>query len=352
METNKTKSRRRGNVHSRFYGRKIHLIQRNIGLIAIVGLFAFSVAYVYADHSVPFDSWIDHRCYTNSVGTFLCSWTPSGNTTFTPPLTEEETVEETEVIEETVEEIPVDPYEGMTREEKDIQRTIDRIEQDLIEDRESVPNADKQLLILLKRAQSECYFGVDQGQPIQAYALFGIPDGFLYIDETDFSKHSQLGKIAKLIEACKGWDKYRVTHLGEQYSDIAQATADATIWEPSATLTGNVTNTDEFMNRAISEHDILEEAEEAQDYKCSTLGKQRGFCPEGIGESVYVHDTTNNPALSKYLQYKADPENQVGEPKYSVKTNAKCYTLESFAKQYELDEEARKALLEAGGCRV
>ncbi len=334
---------------------------KNIIVASVLFTLAVGVSYVYADHSVPFDSWIDHVCITDSDGVFICRWVPGDDSILIPPVTEpEETIEE-EVIEETVDEIPADPYEGMTREEKDIQRTIDRIEQDLIEDRESVPNADKQLLILLKRAQSECYFGVDQGQPIQAYALFGIPDGFLYIDETDFSKHSQLGKIAKLIEACTAWDKYRFTHLGQQYSDIAQAFNDQEI-KLELRQAGqklffdafmeNITNSDEYLNRAISEHDILEEEEDAKGFMCSVIGKQRGFCPSGIGEDVYVHDTTNNPALSKYLQYKASPENTVGEPKYSVKTDPKCYTLESFAKQYELDEEARKSLLEAGGCRV
>ncbi len=311
--------------------------------------------YVYADEQrvqVPFDV-AGFNCEFIPFDLYACYFSPSGNVTFGgSEITVSTTPPEEIIEEETVEEIPVDPYEGMTREQKDIQRTIDRIEQDLIDRPNKVPHADKQLLILLKRAQSECYFGVDQGQPIQAYALFGIPDGFLYIDDTDFSKYSKLGKIAKLIEACIGWDKYRFTHLGQQYSDIAQATLDATTWTPNATLSTNVTNTNEFMNRAISEHDILEEAETAQDYKCSVSGKQRGFCPSGIGEDIYEHDTTDNPVLSKYLQYKESPENAVAEPKYSVKTNAKCYTLESFAKQYELDEEARKALLEAGGCRV
>ncbi len=332
------------------------MIRQNLGLIAIVGLFAFSMVYVYAIETtvdVPFDSWTNHRCSLTDDGAYMCLWTPSGDTSFTPPATEEE--ETTPADEATVEDeltATVISEPEMTREEKDIQRTIDRIEQDIIDRPDAVPNADKQLLILLKRAQTECYFGVEQGQPIQAYALFGIPDGFLYIDDTDFSRHTQLGKIAQLIQACIHWDDYRVSHLGQQYADIARAFDEQTIWKPSAILSSNVTNTDEFMNRAISEHDILEEEEDAADFMCGVEGKQRGFCPSGIGEDVYEHDTTNNPALSKYLQYKADPDNAIGEPKYSVKTNAKCYTLESFAKQYELDEQARKSLLEAGGCRV
>lgn len=330
-------------------------------LVAVLALIGFSSAYaIETSVDVPFDSWIDTNCALQDNGNFMCVWVPDGGTVIIPPAeTTEETVDE--VVEVIPEDVISEPVVQMTREEKDIQRTIDRIEQDLIEDREGVPNADKQLLILLKRAQSECYFGVEQGRPIQAYALFGIPDGFLYIDDTDFAKNSQLGKIAKLIEACRGWDKYRVSHLGEQYSDIAdanEAVTQETLDRESArqlfvnAILANVTKTDEFMNKAISEHDILEEAEEAQDYKCSVLGKQRGFCPEGIGEIEYVHDVSENPAMLKYQQYRDDPDNAVGEPKYSVSTNAKCYTLESFSKQYELDEESRRNLLEAAGCRL
>jgi len=338
-----------------------------LSLLALIGLLplAIGVSFVYAEEytlNIPFDitSIKCNEVTDELIVTCIFQGTEPfkvivDNKTLTPELIEPE------VIEETVDEIPVDPYEGMTREEKDIQRTIERIEQDIIEDRDSVPNAEKQLLILLKRAQDECYFGVDQGQPIQAYALFGIPTGFLYIDDTDFSRHTQLGKIAQLIEACKAWDKYRVTHLGQQYSDIAAAFNDANekLVEREAYLSGvfdnffeNITNADEYRNIAISAHDILEEEEDAADFMCGIEGKQRGFCPSGIGEQVYEYDGTNNPALSKYLQYKESPENAIGEPKYSVKTNAKCYTLESFSKQYELDEESRKALLEAAGCRL
>jgi len=321
--------------------------------MAIAGLFAFSIVYVYAIETtvdVPFDSWVNQRCALTDDGAYMCLWVPSDDAIFTPPLTEEEeTVEDTEGQ---ALEVKIEEELKLTREEQDIQRTIDRIEQDLIDRPDAVPNADKQLLILLKRAQEECYFGIEQGAPIQQYALFGYPKGNLYIDDTDFSRNLKLGNIAKLIEACIGWDKYRFSHLGQQYADINQAGIDATPFVPSAVLGENVTNTIEYMQRFISEHDILEEAEEAQEYKCSTLGKQRGFCPEGIGTEPYEHDTSSNPVLSKYLQYRAEPERAIGEPRYDVKTDSKCYTLASFAKQHQLDEESRRALLIAGGCAV
>lgn len=268
-----------------------------------------------------------------------------------------------EPVEENGESLEVELEEELklTREERAIKRTIDRIEQDLIDDRDSVPNADKQLLILLKRVQEECYFGIEQGAPIQDYALHGYPTGNLYLDDTDFSKYTQLGKIAQLIEACKGWDKYRFSHLGQQYADIAEANAaifgidiqrnlDRQAFVDAALV--NITNTNEYMNRVISEHDILEEEEDAADFMCSVEGKQRGFCPSGIGEDVYEYDAANHPILSKYLQYKTSPESAVGEPKYDIKTDSKCYTLASFAKQHELDEESRRALMIAGGCTV
>lgn len=332
------------------------MIRNNVGIIAIVGLFAFSMVYVYAIETtvdVPFDSWVNQRCSLTDDGAYMCLWVPSEDATITPPLTEEQTdtVEDTEG--QTLE-VEIEEELKLTREERDIQRTIDRIEQDLIDRPDAVPNADKQLLILLKRAQDECYFGIEQGAPIQAYALFGIPAGSLYIDDTDFSRHVQLGKIAKLIEACIGWDKYRVSHLGQQYSDINQAGIDATPFVPSAVISENVTNTIEYMQRFISEHDVIEEAEDAAEFMCTKEGKSRGLCGKefgGVNKGGYVN-TTDNPIISKYLAYRASPEDTKGEARYDVKTDSKCYTLASFAKQHELDEDSRRALLIAGGCTV
>jgi len=244
------------------------------------------------------------------------------------------------------------PEVTMTREEQAIQRMIDKITTDIQENPKRVGTAERQLLDLLTRAQDECYFGIEQGAPIQQYALFPIPKGSFYLEGTDLSTHKMLGDIAKLVEACVAWDKYRVSHLGQQYSDINQAGIDATPFVPSAVIHENITNTAEYMNRYISEHDILEEEEDAKDFMCSEIGKQRGFCPSGIGEEVYVHDTTNNPALSKYLQYQADPENVKGEPRYDVKTDAKCAIMSAYVKQYQLGEEARDIIMDAAGCKI
>jgi len=336
-------------------------------LLALIGLIplAIGVSFVYAEDytlKIPFDitSVKCNEVTDELIVTCIFQGTEPfkviiDDKTLTPELIEPE-----EITEET-ESIPADPYEGMTREQKDVARTIDRIEQDLIDNPDTVPNAEKQLLILLKRAQDECYFGIDQGQPIQAYALFGIPKGFLYIDDTDFSKYTQLGKIAQLIEACKAWDKYRFTHLGQQYSDIAAASNDAEVKfalraEGQKLLFDNfmenITKTDEYMNAAISAHDILEEEEDAAKFMCSIEGKQRGMCPSGIGEDVYVYDGTNNPAMIKYNEYRADEQAAVGEPIYSVSTNPKCAILSSFAVQYELGEEATSDLLKAAGCKT
>ena len=320
--------------------------------LAILMTFAIGIGSVYAIEQtvdVPYKNFQITGC-SDVDGIYTCQWMRlTAENSGLIPLTEtDETVEE----DGQALEIEVKEEIKLTAEERDIQRTIDRIEQDLIDRPDSVPNADKQLLLLLKRAQEECYFGIEQGAPIQQYALFGYPKGNLYIDDTDFSRHLALGNIAKLIEACKGWDKYRFSHLGQQYADINQAGIDATPFVTSAELGENVTNTIEYMQRFISEHDILEEAEIAQDYKCSALGKQRGFCPEGIGTEVYTHDTSSNPVLSKYLQYRASPESAVGEPIYDVKTDAKCAILSGYVKQFELSEESRDVIMQEAGCKI
>jgi len=333
-----------------------------IALLALLGA-AITTIPIYAIEStvdVPFDSWINQNCETVDNGDYVCTWTPAfieDNTEATqPPAEEASSIAVTP--EETLNEVEAP---SLTREERDIQRTIDRIEQDLIDRPDTVPNAEKQLLILLKRAQDECYFGVEQGQPIQAYALFGIPKGDLYIDDTDFSKYTQLGKIAKLIEACTAWDKYRFTNLGQQYADIADAFNDAEIKlaERAAgqklffdAFMENITKTDEYMNRAITPHDFIQAEEDAAEFMCSIEGKQRGLCPQGIGDEEYVADTSDNPILSKYLAYKANPENVVGEPRYSVSTNPKCAILSSFITQYEISDENGAVMLKEAGCKI
>ena len=319
-----------------------------IAILVIAGM-GLTTAYAY-EVEIPYENFQLTGC-SDVDGIYTCQWKnlfdeiPTDAPTDIPEETVEEAIEE---------EIPIILEVTMTREEQDIQRMIDKIELDLQENPDAVPNADKQLLILLKRAQDECYFGIEQGAPIQQYALFAIPKGNLYIDDTDFSKYNMLGKLAKLIEACTAWDKYRVSHLGQQYSDINQAGLDATPFVPSAVLGENVTNTKEYMERFISEHDIIEEEEDAADFMCSMEGQQRGLCSEffyGMNRGGYV-DTTDNPILSKYLQYKAQPELAVGEPRYDVTENPKCYILHSFIVQNEISKENGDIMLEAAGCKI
>jgi len=319
--------------------------------IIISALFALAIgiSYAYAvEVEVPYENFQLTGC-SDVDGVYTCQWKKIVEGDEDIPLTpNDETVDEAETIDETIDE----PEITMTREERDIQRMIDRIELDLQERPDKVPNADRQLLELLLRTQEVCEFGIEEGQPIQTYQIFAIPEGYFYPEDTDFSKYNMLGKITKLVEACTKWTDYKTKWLGPQYANIYNATVNFVPWSPTATIPYNVTITDEYMNAAISPHDILEEEEDAAEFMCSVLGKQRGLCPEAIGEDVYVPDTTNNPALSKYLQYRDDPENAIGEPRYSVSTNPKCYTLSSFAKQYDLSEQATNDLLQAGGCKA
>jgi len=320
---------------------------------AVVFLTLIGASYVYAEEytlDIPFDitSVVCNEVTDELIVTCVFQGTDPfkvtvEDKTLTPELIEPEIVEE---------EIIVEPEVKLTREEKEIQRMIDRITLDLIERPDKVPDADKQLLELLLRAKDKCEFGIEEGQPIQTYQIFAIPKGYFYPEDTDFSKYNMLGKITQLVEACTKWEEYKVKWLGPQYADIANATVNFVPWSPTATIPYNVTITDEFMNRVIVEHDILEEAEDAEKYKCSVLGKQRGFCPEGIGADDYVADTTENPSWLKYQRYLNDPENAEGEPRYSVSTNPKCAILSSFAVQYELDEEATNDLLIAAGCKI
>jgi len=319
--------------------------------LAILMTFTLSIGLVSAvEVEIPYENFQLTGC-SDVDGVYTCQWmnlfdeTPTDIPTDIPEETAEEAIEE---------EIPIVPEVTMTREERDIQRMIDKIELDLQENPDAVPNVDRQLLILLKKAQDLCEFGIEEGQPIQTYARFAIPKGFLYSDDTDFSKNKMYGDIYRKVEECGGWDKYKVSHLGPQYADIYNATVNFVPWSPSAILPVNVTNTAAYMNRFISEHKILEEEEDAAEFMCSVIGKQRGLCPHeptGINLSGYA-DISDNPVLRKYFQYKIEPESAVGEPKYDVTTNAKCAILSGYVKQFELSDESRDIIMQEAGCKI
>jgi len=328
--------------------------------LAILMTFTLSIGLVYAvEVEIPYENFQLTGC-SDVDGVYTCQWMNLFDEipTDIPTDIPEETVEEI-----TEEEIVTEPEVKLTREERTIQRMIDKITTDLQENPKRVGTAERQLLDLLTRAQDECYFGIEQGAPIQQYALFPIPKGSFYLEGTDLSTHKMLGDIAKLVEACVAWDKYRFSHLGQQYLDIAIASASVTGLETQRQLDRqefvdafmvNITQTDEWRNAAISAHDILEEEEDAADFMCSMEGQQRGLCSEffyGMNRGGYV-DTTDNPILSKYLQYRAEPESAVGEPRYDMTTNAKCAIMSAYVKQYELGEEARDIIMKAAGCKI
>jgi len=333
-----------------------------LSLLTIVGLFslAIGVSFVYAEDytlKIPFDiTSVKCEELTDQL-TVTCVFQGTepfkvivDNKTLTPELIEPE-------VEETTDE-PVIPEVKLTREERDIQRMIDKITLDLIERPDSVPDADKQLLELLLRAVEKCEFGIEEGQPIQTYQIFAIPEGYFYPEDTDFAKYNMLGKITKLVEACTKWEDYKVKWLGPQYAAIAEANINVEIWKPTATIPYNVTITDEWMNRAISEHDKIEEGEDAANEFCTSQNfgnatKAIYGCnvnlPTGPGGFT---DTTENSAWLKYQRYLNDPENAEGEARYNVATNPKCAILSSFITQYELSEEAGNDMLQAAGCKL
>lgn len=101
------------------------------------------------------------------------------------------------------------------------QKLIDRLEEDI--KKGSSSTADKELLKLLKTLNDKCYFGIEEGYPIQKFAQHLLPDydprAGLYNKALDLGNYPELKKILQLIEACEAWTDYKQKNL-RQYLDI------------------------------------------------------------------------------------------------------------------------------------
>jgi len=157
----------------------------------------------------------------------------------------------------------------LTKLEAKIQTALEQLQKKV--DKGTITREEQNMMTFLKQVLVDCEFGVDEGQPIQTYALHQ------WAKKADLSnlstKNNQAYKELKMIQqACSAWDKYKGDRL-RQYLDIARATDPAInpIWKPTATLQ-SVFDLDEsgqtlsqYNQRHITERTFIDAEQDAKD---------------------------------------------------------------------------------------
>ncbi len=199
------------------------LIRKNLGVLAIAGLFAFSMVYVYAEQQVLVELPIDRPfAFDNCIGfhnsgsfSWSCIWTWSISPEIEEqiqrepfassadheiwlqeilplveanPLPRADTIDEESITDETVDEPEPTPFETL---DPEVRKALDKL--------------------------GVCQFGDGVWSGIVANYTREVPDE-LPIFTSGLDKKPLLGKLAKSFEECKGKTNY--PWLSQQYEDV------------------------------------------------------------------------------------------------------------------------------------
>lgn len=212
-----------------------------------------------------------HKCwefYLEATNTYTTSCTWSYN----PNEREKEIIEapdvEPEIVEEIIEEIVEEEPERLdTSDPKEvIEYNIEKLKEEKAEKGE-LDDADDELLKMLESVQEICYFGTDEGKPIQKFAEFIIPTYEPDV-ETDLKNRWLLNQLFKKQQECQGWEYYKPNYLGPQYLDIETVNIDKAQLIKDALFEKYTTD----FTDPVTQGDLDDEAERSLDIICqSTL---------------------------------------------------------------------------------
>jgi len=194
--------------------------------ICAVLLLLIAVAMIpvaYANHPLT-HGYDDHGCfefYFNATNTYTtnCWWSYSPNEREQEIIQAEKeaVVDAPEIVDEAIITEPKPTRLDTTDPKQMMEFYVDKLEAKAEQTELSV--ADKELLKMLESVQEICYFGIEEGKPIQKFAMFVIPTYEPDV-ETELSNKWLLNQLFKKQQECSGWDIYKEKWLGQQYLDI------------------------------------------------------------------------------------------------------------------------------------
>ena len=171
------------------------------------------VGFAYAERStieVPFDYTGVSCTFNTDVATYVCIWQGSTETITQKGINDAGEIPPATILEESKEAHEVAVEEKLEIEQTEAERLIEQLEDKI--DRGRASDADRELYRLLKEVQEKCYFGIEEGRLIQQFQSFDLPDAIVDSNpQTNLSyrTNAALGKIVKLLEACRAWEEYK-----------------------------------------------------------------------------------------------------------------------------------------------
>lgn len=281
----------------------------SISIIAGILILSYGVVSLsYAERSVvevPFD-YHGHGCsFNEDIVTYTCTWQGSSETITKKGLQDagvvppEQIAEESKEAHETAIEIRDEVETKKTQAEIILERLAEKI------DRGSATDADRELYRVLKEVETKCYFGIEEGRLIQKFQELDLPDTTVDTNpRNNMDYKNQLGKIAKLLEACEAWDVYKVEQLGAEY--INKIDDDSTTQGHHSDAAEGI---EPYNTHELTPEDYANAEQKAQDAICghsfySKEFKQNAGCfpnpviVEGAGIDLY-----KDGPLKAYKQY-------------------------------------------------
>lgn len=182
------------------------------------------IPIAFADHPLT-HGFDDHGCFSfyfkeTNTYTTNCFWS------YEPNEREQEIIEAKKAIQvedviEIVDEVVIEVTTPLTLDTSDPRSAMEFYIVKLEAKAELGPLsvADEELLKMLESVHEICYFGVEEGKPIQKFASFIIPTYEPDV-ETDLGNKWLLNQLFKKQQECSGWEIYKEKWLGQQYLDI------------------------------------------------------------------------------------------------------------------------------------
>ena len=219
---------------------------------------------------------------------------------------------------------------------------IERLE--VLEASGEIRPSDQELLNKSREAKKTCQFGIKEGEAIQEKRTFDIPQTAIDITRSfKYDSNTQLEAVATLIQECDHWEKYMPFGLGPEYLKKIKDANDAL--EAIELRNAYLDELAFQYSPALSDHDLIEQREDAQDTFCDHTMYQNHTkydygcidieVPENRGGYT---DTSQHPLVLQYLQSKETGINVVNPDETPDNYLSPLDKAKSYMKAYPADD--------------